>query len=152
MWKSSHLSFLDCYRVWVWRVGSFSSVIFGREVIYHLLNQKANSCRDSLECPWSHSKRRAGCSPHLGSEAFSLGSPVRFQAASGLPLVTSLAAAALLPWLSSALVHPGWDTPEQSKGATDLQPDGVCGGGTVFLHVWAAPFNGGLFVSLSAWL
>lgn len=87
-------------------------------MIYPLLNQKANSCRDSLERRRSHSKRRAGCSPHLGWEAFSLsGSPVCFQAACLLPLVTSFAAAALLPLFLSAPVHPGWDTPGGSSRA-----------------------------------
>ena len=119
MWNSSRLSFLECYRVWVWCVWSFSSVIFGREVIYPLLSQKANSCRDSLERPGSHSKRRAGCFPHLGSEALSLSgkSCVCFQAACLLPLVTSFAAAALLPRVLSASVHPGWDTPGGSRRA-----------------------------------
>lgn len=131
MWKSFHLSFLECYRVWVWRVWSFSSVIFGREVICPLLNQKANSCRDSLERPGSHSKRRAGCLPRLGSEAFSLsGKSCAFPGhllapSSGLLSSCSLTSLAVVRTGSSWLGHP---RAEQGRAA-DLQPDGVCGGG-----------------------
>ena len=92
-----------------------------------LLNKKANSCLDSLERPGSHSKRRAGCSPHLGSEAFSLsGKSCAFPGHLLAPSSGSLAAAASLPWLSSAPVRPGWDTPEQSKGAPQTCSQMVC--------------------------
>lgn len=151
MWNSSRLSFLECYRVWVWCVWSFSSVIFGREVIYPLLNQKANSCRDSLERPGSHSKRRTGCFPHLGSEAFSLsGKSCVFPGSllapsSDLLRSCSLASSVLISTCSSWLAHPRWE--QQSRGAPQTCSQAVCvAGETVSLHVWAAPLNGGLFV------
>lgn len=116
------------------------------EVVYPLLNQKAHFYSDSSELPGSHSREQSCVfsMPWLQS-LVSLGSPVRFQVASSLPLVDSPVAAASLPLLSrTSSSH--WDIPEGNSRATALCRL-AASVWTIFLDGWAAPLSGGCLYS-----